>query len=161
MDENKGIFDYLTRVMVVFGFSMLALNIFCVIFGDSAQGLSSMFAMGSRGLPVETTFQYLGISALIVGIRFLFFTDRFIKNMAIPLRIVCMLGSVLLITAVFILRFKWFPADLWKAWAMFLFCFIVCFLGSYLTMLLKEKTENRKLNEALNKLKEKEVSENE
>lgn len=161
MDENKGIFDYLTQVMVVFGFSMLVLNIFCIVFGDSAQGLSSMFAMGSQGLPVEMAFQYLGISALIVGIRFLFFTDRLIKNMTIPLRTVCMLGSVLLITVAFIIRFQWFPADMWQAWAMFLLCFIVCFICSYFMMLLKEKTENRKLNEALSKLKEKEVSESE
>lgn len=161
MDENNGIFDYLTRVLVVFGFSMLVMNIFCVIFGDSAQGLSSMFAMGSQGLPVETAFQYLGISALIVGIRALFFTDRLIKNMAIPLRTVCMLGSVVLIAVLFIIRFQWFPADMWQAWAMFFLCFIVCFIGSYLVMLLKEKTENRKLNEALSKLKKKEESENE
>ena len=161
MDENKGIFDYLTQVMVVFGFSMLVLNIFCVIFGDSAQRLSSMFALGSQGLSVEMAFQYLGISALIVGMRFLFFTDRLIKNMSIPLRTVCMLGSVLLIAVAFIIRFQWFPADMWQAWAMFLFCFIVCFLGSYSVMLLKEKTENRKLNEALSKLKKKERSENE
>lgn len=161
MDENKGIFDYLTQVFVVFGFSMLVLNIFCIMFGDSAQGLSSMFALGSQGLPVEMAFQYLGICVLIVGIRFVFFTDRLIKNMSIPLRTVCMLGSVLLITVVFIIRFQWFPIDLWQAWAMFFLCFAVCFIGSYFTMLLKEKTENRKLNEALSKLKKKEKTENE
>lgn len=161
MDENNGIFDYLTRVMVVFGFSMLVLNIFCVMFGDSAQGLSSMFAMGSRGLPVEMAFQYLAISALIVGMRFLFFTDRLIKNMAMPMRTVCMLGSVVLIAVVFIICFQWFPVDMWQAWAMFLLCFVICFLGSYFVMLLKEKTENRKLNDALSKLKKKEGSEHE
>ena len=161
MDENNGIFDYLTRVMVVFGFSMLVMNIFCVIFGESAQGLSSMFAMGSQGLSVETAFQYLGISTLIVGMRSLFFTDRLIKNMAIPLRTVCMLGSVVLISIAFIIRFQWFPVDMWQAWAMFFLCFIVCFIGSYFVMLLKEKTENRKLNEALSKLKKKEGSESE
>lgn len=161
MDENNSIFDYLTRVLVVFGFSMLVMNIFCVMFGDSAQGLSSMFALGSQGLPVEMTFQYLGISVLIVAMRFLFFTDRLIKNMAIPLRTVCLLGSVVLIAVVFIIRFQWFPVDMWQAWAMFLFCFIVCFVCSYLVMLLKEKTENRKLNEALSKLKKKEGSDHE
>lgn len=161
MDENNGIFDYLTRVMVVFGFSILVMNVFCVMFGDSARRLSSLFAMGSHGLSVETTFQYLGISALIVGIRFVFFTDRLIKNMSIPLRTICMLGSVVLIAAAFIIRFHWFPVDMWQAWAMFFLCFTVCFIGSYSIMLLKEKTENRKLNEALSKLKKKEGSENE
>lgn len=161
MDQNKNIFDYLAQVLLIFGFSMLILNLFCIIFGDSAQSLSSMFALGSRGVPAEIAFQYLIISALIAGLRFLFFSERLIKKMPIPLRTVCMLGSVLLITAAFIIRFRWFPADLWTAWVMFFVCFLLSFICSYLVMLLKEKTENRKLKEALDKLKEKETSSHE
>lgn len=158
MERNKNIFDYLAQILTIFGFSMLIMNLFCIIFGNSAQGLSSMFALGSQGVPAEIAFQYLAISALIVGIRFLFFSDRVIKNMPIPLRTVCMLGCVLVITAAFIIRFQWFPADLWIAWVMFFICFLLSFVCSYLVMLLKEKTENRKLKEALDRFKEKEVS---
>ncbi len=157
MERNKNIFDYLAQVLTIFGFSMLILNLFCIVFGDSAQGLSSMFALGSLGIPVEIAFQYLVISTLIVGSRFLFFSDRFFQKMSVPLRTVCMLGSVLFITAAFIIRFQWFPADLWQAWAMFFVCFLLSFLCSYLVMLLKEKAENRKLKEALDRLKEKET----
>lgn len=161
MERNKTIFDYLAQVLTIFGFSMLILNLFCMIFGDSAQGLSSMFALGSQGVPAEIAFQYLAISALIVGIRFLFFSDRLIKNMPIPVRTVCMLGCVLLLTAVFIICFQWFPADLWIAWVMFFVCFLLSFVCSYLVMLLKEKAENRKLQEALDRFKEKEAVTNE
>lgn len=157
MERNKTVFDYLAQILTIFGFSMLILNLFCMIFGDSAQSLSSMFALGSQGVPAEIAFQYLVISVLIVGIRFLFFSDRLIKNMPIPVRTVCMLGCVLLITAAFIVRFQWFPADLWIAWAMFFVCFLLSSICSYLVMLLKEKTENRKLKEALDRFKEKEA----
>lgn len=161
MDQNKNIFDYLAQVLLIFGFSMLILNLFCIIFGDSAQSLSSMFALGSRGVPAEIAFQYLAISALIAGLRFLFFSDRLIKKMPLPLRTVCMLGSVLLITAAFIVRFRWFPADLWIAWVMFFACFLLSFVCSYLVMLLKEKAENQKLKKALDRLKKKETSNDE
>lgn len=157
MEERKTIFDYLAQVLIIFGFSMLILNLLCIVFGDSARSLpSSMFALGSRGIATETAFQYLTVSALITGLRFLFFSDRFIPKMSVPLRTVCMLGSVLLITTAFIIRFQWFPFDLWQAWIMFFVCFLLSFVCSYLVMLLKERTENRKLQEALKKLKEKE-----
>ncbi len=158
MDQEKSIFDYLTQVLTIFGFSILALNLFCLAIGDSAQRLSTMFAMGSQGLTVETMLQYLCISALSVGMRFFFFTDRWIKNMTVPLRTVCMLVAVLLITVAFIIRFGWFPADMWQNWVMFFVCFFVSFICSYLVMLQKEKAENRKLKDALERLKEKEVS---
>lgn len=161
MEEKKTIFDYLAQVLIIFGFSMLILNVFCILFGDSAQSLSSMFALGSRGVPAEIAFQYLAISALIAGLRFLFFSERLIKKMPVPLRTVCMLGSVLLVTAAFIIRFQWFPANLWIAWAMFFACFLLSFVCSYLMMLLKEKIENQKLKEALDRLKEKETSNDE
>lgn len=161
MEEKKNIFDYLAQVLIIFGFSMLILNLFCIVFGDSAQSMSSMFALGSRGLAVETVFQFLVTSILVVSLRFFFFTDRFIKHMSLPLRTVCMLGSVLLAMAVFIVRFQWFPADFRLGWVMFFVCFLFSFVCSYLVMLLKEKTENRKLREALDKLKEKENSDHE
>lgn len=158
MDQEKGIIDYLAQVLAIFGFSILALNLFCLAIGDSAQSLSTMFAMGSKGLTVETMLQYLAISALSVGMRFFFFTDRWIKKMTVPLRTVCMLVAVLLITTVFIIRFGWFPADMWQNWVMFFVCFFLSFLCSYLVMRQKEKAENRKLMDALDRLKEKEGS---
>ena len=138
---------------------MLLLNIFCIAFGDSAKDFSSIFELGSRGISVKTSFQYLGVSALIVGVNFLFFTDRIIKNMAIWLRTICTVGIVILIITVFIILFKWFPINMWQPWVMFILCFGFSFLGSYLVTLLKEKTENKKLEEALKRLKEKEKSE--
>ncbi len=161
MDRDKNIFDYLAQVLIVFGFSTLMLNIFCIIFGSAAQEFSSMFALGSRGLTVETAFQFFCVSVLIVGLRFLFFTETLIKKLPFPLRIVGMLGCVLVIMIAFIIRFQWFPADLWIAWALFFICFLFSFVCSYLVMLLKEKTENRKLTEALERLKKKEASNNE
>lgn len=161
MNEKKTIFDYLAQVMIVYGFAVFVMNLFCLVFGNSAKDFSSMFALGNRGLPVETAFQFLLVSALIIGLRIIFFTDMLIKKMPIWLRTICMLVSVVIIIAAFIIVFHWFPVDMWQPWAMFFICFGISFLGSYFIMAIKEKAENRQMEEALRRLKEKEKKQNE
>ena len=155
MEEKRTIFDYLAHILLVFGFTMLMMNLFCFVFGDSAKEFSALFALGSQGVPIEITFQCLGISALIVGIRFIFFTDFLIKKMQVWLRTICMLAAVIAIIAIFIIAFHWFPTDMWQPWTMFFICFGICFAGSYLVMITKEKAENKKMEEALQQLKRK------
>lgn len=155
MEEKKTIFDYLSQVLIVFGFGMLMLNIFCLAFGNSAKDFSAMFELGNQGIPVNITFQFLCVSVLIVGTRFIFFTDVFIKKMPVWLRTVCMLTTVVMIIAAFVIVFHWFPADMWQPWAMFFICFGISFLGSYFVAVIKEKTENRRMEEALQRLKTK------
>lgn len=156
MDEKKSVFNYLTQVLVIFGFTMFTMNIFCIIFGNSAKGFSAMFELGNKGIPVNVAFQFLCISALIAGARFIFFTDIFIKEIPIWLRTVCMLAVIIIIIAIFIIIFHWFPVNMWQPWAMFFICFGISFIVSYFVMVIKEKTENRQMEEALQRLKEKE-----
>jgi hypothetical protein len=117
-----------------------------------------MFELGSQGVPLKTTFQLLCVSLLVIGLRIIFFTDMLIKKMPIWLRTICMLVSVVIVIAAFITMFHWFPVDMWQPWVMFFVCFGISFLGSYFVMVLKEKAENRQMEEALQRLKEKEKS---
>lgn len=156
MDRKETIFHYLAQVLIVFGFAMLMLNIFCLVFGNSAKGFSSMFALGDQGVPAGIAFQFLLISALTIGLRLIFFTDMLIHKMPIWLRTVCMLICVVIMIAGFIAGFRWFPVDMWQPWAMFFVCFGVSFLGSCLVMAAKEKAENRQMEQALRRLHEKE-----
>lgn len=160
MEKKKTAFDYLAQVLIVFGFGMLMLNIFCLAFGNSARNFSAMFELGNQGIPVAIAFQFLCVSVLIVGARFIFFTDVFIKKMPVWLRTVCMLTTAVVIIAAFVIIFHWFPANMWQPWAMFFICFGISFLGSYLVTAIKEKTENRRMEEALQRLKRKEKEEN-
>ncbi len=156
MEEKRTIFDYLAQVLTIFGFAMLVINIFCLVFGDSAKDLSAMFALGNRGIPTTIAFQFLCVAALIVGARFVFFTDILIKRMPIRLRTVCLLITIIVIIAVFVVVFHWFPADRWEPWVMFFVCFGLSFLGSCFVMTVKERVENKRMEEALRRLKEKE-----
>lgn len=156
MEKRKTIFDYFAQVFTIFGITMLVINIFCYLFGDSAKEISAMFALGSQGVPLPVAFEFLCVSAMITVFRFVFFTDALIQKMPLWLRTACMLASVVLVIALFIMAFHWFPINMWQPWAMFFLCFGVFFLGSYLVMAVKEKTENRRMEEALQKLKSKE-----
>ena len=154
MEEKRTVFDYLAQVLIIFGFAMLTLNVFCLVFGNSAKEFSAMFALGEQGIPAQIVFQFLAISVLLVGVRFLFFTDMVIKRMPIWLRTVCMLTVIVMIIAVFVIAFDWFPADMWQPWVMFFVCFILSFLGSCFVMTVREKVENDRMDEALQRLKE-------
>ncbi len=154
MEERGTVFDYLAQVLIIFGFAMLMLNVFCILFGDSAREVSTMYALGGDGVPTEVAFQFLAVSFFVVGARFLFFTDWLIKEMAIWLRTVCMLSTVIVIIAIFATLFGWIPKNMWQAWAMFLVCFGVSFVGSCFVMTVKEKVENKRMEEALRRLKE-------
>ena len=149
MERRGTIFDFIAQVFCIFGFTMLVLNFFCLFFGESAKDYSAIFALGAGGIPVTVAAEYFLLSILISAARLLFFTDMVIRRMAIWLRTACMLGAVLLMIAAFILLFDWFPVDQWEPWAMFLLCFLLSFLGSLLVMSLKERQENRQLEEAL------------
>ena len=155
MERRKTIFDFLAQVLCIFGFTMLLLSLFCLLFGASARGYSSIFALGAEGIPIAVAWEYLLLSVCIAGARYLFFTDRIIRQMALWLRTALMLGTVLLLLVLFILAFDWFPVNHWRPWALFLLCFGLSFVGSLLVMALKERLENRQLEAALRRMQEK------
>lgn len=152
MEKRYNFFDFATHTMVVFAISVIILNIFSLIFGNDAESYSAIFVLGNRGISAEIVFQFLALAALITGTRFTFFTYTFFKRMTISLRTICMVTAVIVEIALFSIFFNWFPANSWKPWLCFLICFGVCFVVSFLVMILKEKIENRKLDEALKRL---------
>ena len=156
MDERKTIFDYIGMVFGIFGFFVAVMSIFCLLFGEEAREISSMFSLGKEGISIGMMMQYFAVSALIIAARFLFCTDIIIKNMTIAARAVCMVASSVVIIAGFILRFGWFPVNMWIPWILFFICFGICFAVSMIIAVQKEKADNRKMEEALAKLKQQE-----
>ena len=159
MEERKTIFDYIGQVLIIFGITICILNVFCVLFGEDAKEYSTMFSLGKEGLAVSTMLQFLLVSACTVANNFLFFTETFIKNMTVPVRTVCMVVVEVAVMAVFIIVFGWFPTDMWLPWVMFIICFAICFVLSLAFTVIKTRVENRKMEEALKRLKSEEESE--
>lgn len=160
MENRKTVFDYLGQMLTVFGFSMVVLNAFSLLIGEDARSISTIYSLGSEGISVTTSLQFLGLSACITGFRFVFFTDGIIRQMSVIMRTVCMFVSIIVLVAVCAFMFDWFPVDMWQAWAAFFLTFAICSAASLLLMALKEKAENRKMEEALNRIKEKQEDQN-
>lgn len=154
MEERKHILDYLAQIMMVFGITVSLITVICCLVGDDAKEYSTMFVLGSRGVPANTILQYLLSSVCITGFRFLFFTDAIIKKMSIAKRTIAMLGSVIALIGVFAYFFGWFPVDDPKCWLVFFICFGICFAVSAAVSTLKEAADNRQLAAGLTKLKE-------
>ena len=48
MEEKKTIFDYLAQTMLLFGVTVLILNLFCLVFGNSAKDVSDFLSVFMR-----------------------------------------------------------------------------------------------------------------
>ena len=154
MEKEKTIYDYISQVFVIFGATVLILNMFCLLFGKDAKELSTLFSLGDQGLSVATMLQFLAMSVFITVWRFLFFTDKVIKNLSLSLRTAGMFTAVVLTIIVFVLLFSWFPLGDWKAWLGFAVSFVISVAISLGLSTLKEKTEEEKMAKALDRLKE-------
>ena len=156
MDKKPTIFDYLSQVFMIFGVTILLLNIFCLIFGELAKDISAIFTLGSEGLSVKTMLQFLLAIAITIMIRLVFMTDLIIKKMPLSGRIIAVFAASLLNIMVFIIVCGWVPVENLTAWIMFIISFAISCTASAFISILAERTENKRLEEALNKLKEEE-----
>ena len=154
MEKEKTIFDYLGQVLVIYGVTTVILNILCLLFGESAKEVSTMFALGDKGISISISFQFLLISIIVVALRFLCFTDKVIKSMPMSLRVGVMYAGIIFVIVIMILIFGWFPADAWQGWLGFILCFGACSVISTFTALAKDKLENQKMQDALAKIKQ-------
>lgn len=154
MEREKTIFDYLAKVLATFGASIFALCILCPLVGESAREISPLYALGSEGITISILMQFLAISSLNVGWQVLFLTDKIIKNMSEAKRMIAMFAAIALTIIAFILVFDWFPATMWKPWVCFFVCYGICGGISTVTVMLKNKLENEKMQDALQRIKQ-------
>ncbi|MDE7222563.1 MAG: hypothetical protein K2O34_02125, partial [Acetatifactor sp.] len=80
MEERKHLLMYVEQVFMILGVSLLAVAAVCAVVGEEAQGYSTMFALGSGGIPINTVWEYLLNAVCITTLRFIFFTDVLIKR---------------------------------------------------------------------------------
>ncbi len=157
MIKKNTIFDFMINVMVVFAISIISICLFTFLFGKEAEGVSSIFALGEKGIPLSIVVQFLALAFMITIMRWIFFTDKIIKTLSLTFRIIVMFVMVIIMIAVFAAIFQWFPVNMVKSWIMFFICFAICTTVSVIISGLKEKKENEKLQEALELLKQEDL----
>ena len=154
MNRQETVFDYLKQIAVIYGFTVLALIIFCLLFGENAKEYSTIFALGSRGLSLSTLLQFFLLSVLIATLRFVLFTDGLIRRVPIALRTLLMFSSVIVVIVLFNYWFGWFPINMWQPWVMFFLCFGICAGVSTLLTTWKERLEDEAMAKALERMKQ-------
>lgn len=153
MIKKDTIFDFMTNVMMIFGVSVMCLLLFTFLFGEDAKAVSTIFALGNKGIALQTLLQFFVSSFLITVLEWMFFTDKIFKKMSLAVRFVLTFISIVILIAVFATIFRWFPVNMVLPWVMFLICFAVCATVSVVLSVLKEKRDNAKLQNALELLK--------
>ena len=157
MEKKENIFDLLGQMIFIFGVTVTCLSIFVILFGADAKEMSTIFALGDKGLAVATLGQFLLMSAIITVLRFLLFTDFIIKGWSVLVRTICMFILVVIMIGTFAACFGWFPVNEVKSWIMFFVSFFVCCTVSVTLSVWKEKKENEKLQNALERMKKGEM----
>ncbi len=157
MENRKTVFDIIGQIFTIFGFTVICLIVFVYIFGEDAKGYSTIFSFGDRGLSLSTLAQFMLTSTMIALFRYIFFTDIILKNTSMTIRAISMFSSVIVMIVLFVWLFGWFPMKKVMAWVMFILCFVVCAGVSMFISVIKEKIQNRKMQEALEKLQREEI----
>lgn len=154
MEERKHLLTYVEQVFMVFGISISVLSAICAVVGEEAREISTMFALGTEGIPLSTMGQYLLSAVGITVLRFVFFTDVLIRRWTLAARTVGMLGTVTVLTGGMAYLFGWFPVNDPVCWVAFLVSFGACFVTAAIFSGKREQAENRQLETALRRIKE-------
>ena len=154
MEKRTSVFVFFAQVFMIYGIITGLLNLFCMLFGDVAKGYSPMFSLASEGVSVETSLQFFLASLAVILLRNIFMTDMLIKDMPLPARITAMFTSVFAAMVVFVFLFGWFPVGQALPWVLFVICFAVSCTVSVIISSISERAENRRLEEALKRIKE-------
>ena len=153
MDDNKNIFDYIKQLFTSFGIVVLLFIAINFIIGNEAGSVSSLFALGAKGLSTATLLQLLFLVLIITVAQNIFLSDLVIKNMALVVRNILFFATIMAAITVFAVVFGWFPLNNVAAWIGFIVSFAFCSVISSVIMRLEENAENKKMQDALNRLK--------
>lgn len=151
MEENKTIFNYISQVFTTYGIIIAIFIILGCITGEEAAEYSTLFAYGNQGFSIATLTQLFAVSVVISIGQIIFLTDRWIKRLSILIRSTLFIATVILAIVFFVIAFKWFPIGDVKAWFSFLLSFSACSFIGVVVSILREKMENKKMDQALDR----------
>ena len=153
MEDKKTIFYYISQVFATYGMILFIFIILGITVGESASDYSSLFELGNKGFSIATLLQLFILAILISIAQIAFLTDRWIKNMLLIFRNVLFFGTAIITIAIFAIFFEWFPVYDVKAWIGFVLSFMICTFVSVTISRLEEQAENKKMEQALNRIK--------
>lgn len=149
----KKILEILNDIFLTFGIVILVLLVVTVAIGNYAKEMSSLFEFGSSAIAVSTILQILILCAGSNILKHIFYTDFMIKHLTRWSRILILFTTIFILLIFVILRFGWILENNPSGWIYAFFAFVLSFTGSVVSIMLKEKSENKKMNDALKQYK--------
>lgn len=153
MERSKTIFNYIGQLFATYGIIVTIFIAFTYLIGDNAKNMSSLYRLGSQGLSLATLIQLLALACIITFAQILLLTDHWIKSMYMVLRNIIFFVTICVAIGGFAVIFEWFPVSNIMAWVAFVISYIVCTGISVFISKLRENAENKKMEQALDKLK--------
>ena len=153
MEDRKTIFEYIAQLFTTYGIMVVIFIVINLVIGDNARSVSTLFALGSDGLSAAMLLELLLLAFIITAAQNVFLSDILIKDMALIVRNILFFLTIMIAITVFVIIFGWFPINEVGAWIGFIVSFAVCTAVSAVFMRLEERAENKKMQEALNRLK--------
>ncbi|MBR5180834.1 MAG: hypothetical protein IKW88_01110 [Clostridiales bacterium] len=153
MEDRKTIFEYIAQLFATYGIMVVIFIVINLVIGDNARSVSTLFALGSDGLSAAMLLELLLLAFIITAAQNVFLSDILIKDMALIVRNILFFLTIMIAITVFVIIFGWFPINEVGAWIGFIVSFAVCTAVSAVFMRLEERAENKKMQEALNRLK--------
>ena len=153
MEDRKTIFEYIAQLFTTYGIMVVIFIVINLFIGDNARNVSTLFALGSDGLSAAMLLELLLLAFIITAAQNVFLSDILIKDMALIVRNILFFLTIMIAITVFVIIFGWFPINEVGAWIGFIISFAVCTTVSAVFMRLEERAENKKMQEALNRLK--------
>lgn len=154
-EDRKSVFGYIAQLLATYGAMVVIFIVFDLCIGKETEGYSTLFELGSRGLTLATLLQLLFLAVLVTIAQVAFLTDLLIKNMNMIARNLLFIIAIFVSIVVFAVLFGWFPVGDLAAWVGFLVSFSLSMAASLLITRFIEKSENKKMQEALDKYMEK------
>lgn len=139
-------------VAEIFTLSLVFVSVFNMALHGRAKELSqlsALFALCGEGISFKAMGELLLLSVVIALIKYLWFSDRFFKDMLLSLRITFMLISVFVLAGGASIVFHWFPKEMWQAWAGFLASFLLSTVLSFSVMMIESRIASGKYRRAL------------
>ena len=147
--EQKTLFNYIAQFFTTYGVMVVVFLLFDICIGNSCRDYSTLFKLGAEGLTTHTLLELLFLAVIITVSQIIFMTDKLIKNMKIITRNVIFISLIFAAIVVFVIVFKWFPVDDIRSWIGFIISFSISMSVSLIITRYVEKSENRKMQDAL------------
>ena len=155
MTEKKTIFNYIAQGFMTYGVMVVIFIVFDLCIGASTAEYSTLFELGSVGLTTHTLLQLLLLAVIVTASQIIFMTDAVIKNMKMITRNIIFISTIFIAIVAFVFAFGWFPVNDVRAWIGFVISFTISMTASLLITRIVEKSENKKMQEALDKYNQK------